>query len=246
MKFSEPTKATLYALRRIAGDLLLIPPDQFALIGKDEPIARTGRKKRQHASLTARGTLLNTVEEEIGFSSFHTDQLRVGQPVSLSDNKIVSRACSFKAAPECELAAFRETLQALDTKLDAAPVCTFTIGKFRIIKSRKAIRAFVASSRRAAVVVRFYKEARGEPQCKLSLIADRWAKPAELTHSYSWLLEQFEGAPFDISMMADLYQLLPPSDYEVTVYSSGLVEWIAMDHRLTFVIENQKIMERWP
>jgi len=27
----------------------------------------------------------------------------------------------------------------------------------------------------------------------------------------------------------------------VTVYSSGLAEWIAMDHRLTFVIENQKL-----
>jgi hypothetical protein len=45
-------------------------------------------------------------------------------------------------------------------------------------------------------------------------------------------------------MTADLYRQMPPWDYEVTVYRSGVAEWIGMDHRLTFVIEDQKPRDR--
>jgi hypothetical protein len=51
-------------------------------------------------------------------------------------------------------------------------------------------------------------------------------------------------------MTGELYKLLPLSEYEATVYSSGVAEWIAMNHRLTFVIEEQepsdKAVERRP
>lgn len=51
-------------------------------------------------------------------------------------------------------------------------------------------------------------------------------------------------------MTGELYKLLPLSEYDVTVYSSGVAEWIATDHRLTFVIEEQepkdKAVERRP
>jgi hypothetical protein len=61
-----------------------------------------------------------------------------------------------------------------------------------------------------------------------------------VAHSYSWQLDRFEGEAFAVSMTGEIYKLLPPSDYEVTVYSSGVAEWIAMDYRLTFIIEEQK------
>ena len=242
MNLSEPTKATLYRLRRIAGDLLLIPPDQFALLGKDEPYAGAAKKTRRHAGLTVRGTLLNTLEKEVGFSAFRflADQLRPGEPVSLCDTKVVCLAGSFRAAPERELMALREALKTLDDKLHAAPLCSFRIGRSEIIRSQKALRIFLASAKRAAVMARLYKEVGGGPQGELSWVPDGRAVPPELTNSYSWQLDRFAGGPFALSMTADLYRQMPPWDYEVTVYSSGVAEWIGMDHRLTFVIEDQK------
>ena len=243
MKFSEPTKATLYRLRRIAGDLLLIAPDQFALIGKDEQFApRPGRERRHHADLTVRGTLLNTFAKDVGFSSFDfiADHLRPDEPVFLSDTTLVLSGGSFRAVPERELVTLRDALKALDDKLQAAPLCSFRIGRSEIIRFQKAITIFLGSSTRAAAMARFHKEAGGEPQCELSLIPDRWAVTPELTNSYSWQLDRFEGEAFAVSMTADLYRKMPPWDYEVTVYSSGAAEWIGMDHRLTFVIEDQK------
>jgi hypothetical protein len=99
---------------------------------------------------------------------------------------------------------------------------------------------FLGTSPHADVEVRFYKESSGEPQGELSLIPNRWAKKPDLTDSHSWQLDRFEGEPFALSMTGELYKLLPLSEYEVTVYSSGVAEWIAMDHRLTFVIEGQE------
>jgi hypothetical protein len=243
MKLSEPTKATLYRLRRIAGDLLLTRPDQFALIGKDEKFAPIlGRKTRQHAGLTVRGTLLNTLEKDVGFSAFDfiADELRPDEPVYLYDTKVVCSAGSLRARPERELVALREVLKALDDKLQAAPLCSFRIGRSEIIRSQKALRIFLASAKRAAVMARLYNEVGGGPQCELSWVPDRCAVTPELTDSYSWQLDRFEGETFAVAMTGELYKLLLPSVYEVTVYSSGVAEWIAMDHRVTFVIEDQK------
>jgi hypothetical protein len=111
MNLSEPTKATLYRLRRIAGYLILIPPDQFALIGKDEKFSRVpGGIRRLHAGLIVRGALLNTVEKEVGFASFQfvADQMRAGEPVSVSDTEVVFSGGHLKAVPERELVALRE------------------------------------------------------------------------------------------------------------------------------------------
>jgi len=246
MKFSEPTKATLHGLSRLAGDLLLIPPDQFALIGKEGFFGKNNAKtkSRQHAGLSVRGTLLNTIKEAVGFSNFQSvaDQLKPGvDRVCLSDNKIVSPAGSFRVSNEQELDGIKRALRALDDKLlSAAPVCSFTIGKSELIRSRRMISVFLNSSPRAEVVVRLYKETQGEPRCELSLIPDRHAKPPELTDSFSWQLDRFEGDAFAFSMTDELYKQLLPSDYQVTIYSSGVAEWIAMDRRLTFFIEEQQ------
>ncbi len=45
-------------------------------------------------------------------------------------------------------------------------------------------------------------------------------------------------------MPAELFRQMPPSDYEVTVYSPGVAEFMAIDHRLTFVIEEQKLADK--
>jgi hypothetical protein len=145
MKFSEPTKATLYGLRRIAGDLLLIAPDQFALIGKDERVAASiGKKRRNHAGLTARGILFNTIEHEVGFSDFDfvASSLKPGEPVSLSDNKIVFSGGFFRAVPEPELVTLRETLELLDDRLSAAPVCSFRVNRSQSNISRRMLMLF--------------------------------------------------------------------------------------------------------
>ena len=184
MKFSEPTKATLHGLSRLAGDLLLIPPDQFALIGKEGFFGKNNAKtkSRQHAGLSVRGTLLNTIKEAVGFSNFQSvaDQLKPGvDRVCLSDNKIVSPAGSFRVSNEQELDGIKRALR-----------------------------------------------------------AHRHAKPPELTDSFSWQLDRFEGDAFAFSMTDELYKQLLPSDYQVTIYSSGVAEWIAMDRRLTFLSRN--------
>jgi hypothetical protein len=253
MKFSEPTKATLYRLRRIAGDLLLIAPDQFALIGKDEQVALSiGKKRRQHAGLTVRGTLLNTVTKDVGLHYFSSiaDLIRPGAEVFLSGEKIVMPPNSFRLSNEHELEALRKALGALDDKLSAAPVCSFRVSRSQSFKARKAITVLLGNSPRAAVVVRFCKKPGGDPKCELSLIPDRWAATPELTHSFSWRLDRFKGEAFAVSMPAELFRQMPPSDYEVTVFSSGVAEWMAMNHRLTFVIEEQeprdKAVERRP
>jgi hypothetical protein len=157
----------------------------------------------------------------------------------LSDNKIVLSAGSFPLSNERELEALRAGLDALDDKLSAAPVCSFRISRSEFITSRKAMTIFLGTSPRATVVVRLHKKPRGEPECELSLIPDPWGPP-ELTHRFSWQLNRFEGEAFAVSMTDKLYKLLPPSHYEVTVYSSGVAEWIAMDPRPTFVIEERE------
>jgi hypothetical protein len=73
----------------------------------------------------------------------------------------------------------------------------------------------------------------GAPQGELSLIPD-------LTDASSWQLDRFEGEPFALSMTGELYKRLPLSEYEVTVYSQALQSGSQMDHRLTFVIEEQE------
>jgi len=242
MKFSEPTKATLYRLRRIAGDLLLIAPNQFALIGKEGffGINNAKLKRRQ------RGTLLNTVKKDVGLPDFYhiADLIRPGAEVFLSGEKIVMPPNSFLLSNEHELEALRKALGALDDKLGAAPVCSFRVSRSQSFKARKAITVLLGNSPRAAVVVRFCKKPGGEPECELSLIPNVWAETPELTHSFSWRLDQFKGEAFGISMPAELFRQMPRSDYEVTVYSSGVAEWIAMDHRLTFVIEEQESKDK--
>ena len=249
MKFSEPTKATLYGLRRIAGDLLLIAPDQFALLGKKGFFSNNNakEKRRPHAGLSVRGTLLNTIKEAVGFCDFQSiaDQLKPGDPVCLSGNKIVSPAGSFHVSNEQELDGIKGAPKALDDKLlSAAPVCSFAIGKSELIRSRRAISVFLDSSPRAEVVVRLYKETQGEPRCELSLNPDRHAKPPELTNTFSWRLDHFEGEAFAFSTRDELYKQLPPSDYQVTIYTSGVAEFMAMDHRLTFIIEERKLADK--
>jgi hypothetical protein len=192
MKFSEPTKATLYRLRRIAGDLLLIAPDQFALIGKEGffGINNAKRKRRQHAGLTVRGTLLNTVKKDVGLPDFYhiADLIRPEAEVFLSGEKIVMPPNSFLLSNEHELEALRKALGALDDKLGATPVCSFRVSRSQSFKARKAITVLLGNSPRAAVVVRFCKKPGGEPECELSLIPNRWTATPELTHSYSWRL----------------------------------------------------------
>jgi hypothetical protein len=252
MTFSEPTKATLYRLRRIAGDLLLIAPDQFALIGKDEQFALAiGKKRRQHAGLTVRGTLLNTVTKDVGLPfSYIADLIRPGAEVFLAGEKIVMPPNSFRLSNEHELAALRKALGVLDDKLSAAPVCTFGISRSESFTARKAITILLGNSPRAAVALRFSKKPDGDPKCELLLIPNVWAATPEFTDSVSWRLDRFKGEAFAVSMPAELFRQMPPSDYEVTVYSSGVAECIAMDHRLTFVIEEQepryKAVERRP
>ncbi len=172
MKFSEPTKATLYRLRRIAGDLLLIAPDQFALIGKNEQVALTfGKKRRQHAGLTVRGTLLNTVKKDVGLHYFThiADLIRPGAEVFLWGEEVLMPPNSCCISDELELEPLRAALVALDDKLSATPVCTFGISRSQSSKSRKAITVLIGDSPRAAVVVRFSKKPSGEPQCEASI-----------------------------------------------------------------------------
>ena len=84
------------------------------------------------------------------------------------------------------------------------------------------------------------------PRPGTSLRVHRWDKAPKLANSYSWQLDEFEGDEFAVSMTGELYRLLPVSDYEVTVYSSGVAEWIAMDYRLTLIIEEPKPRDENP
>ena len=236
MRFTRRNKEFLSRLGGVGNRMFLSPPNKFTIFGEGKKLTdvRDGHTLYEDDGLVVQGRLPNDIQNEVGFSNF-----------AKSRSSFSKKGCKTKPnyLKGNDLAKLKNDVERLYELFDTGLICNFSITS-KTLKNQKAWFRNLKSSH-----LRFVKT----PDCPpVYRVFDATTHFDEVHYTKGDIgtygegeIVNYDGRPFSLTVKANTYKRLIPSDYEVTIYENGMGVFTCMSENLIYLMRDQKIGEQF-